>query len=73
VTKLQDLTDRLDRISTEISALVEADINAVLAGVECGNSETIWRLTHEREVLHAAIERLRSLAVRKAEKIDDRH
>jgi len=57
------LRSRRDQVDCQISAAVEADIAAALAGEPIANADLVNRLAQERNILDAAIERLQQSRV----------
>jgi hypothetical protein len=58
--KLKQLIDRRERAQSDAAGLVAADVASVLAGGACQFNDAVNRLTHEVNILDAALERLRS-------------
>ncbi|MHC2298211.1 hypothetical protein [Rhizobium mongolense] len=54
------LIERREKIEARIASVVAEETDAVLAGGECSNGDEVLRLCHERDILDAAIERLRN-------------
>ncbi len=60
--QIADLQARRDQVNSQINAAVEADVSATMAGEPIANADLVNRLAQERNILDAALERLRQTA-----------